>query len=330
MCDQVEDYGLISVIIPVYNVEQYLNQCVDSVLAQTYPKLQIILVDDGSIDNSGKICDEYANKDNRISVIHQKNAGLSEARNAGYNYAKGEFVSFIDSDDWIEKDFYHKMIGLIVRDNSDFVYCDGMSFEDSPKGYNIKQGYIRRKKYDCGDGLDVFRDLQEYRDFHCAVQMYVWKRDFLEKNQMSFYPGILYEDMLYTFKAFMIADKVSHCYDPLYQRRFRNESIVTSKLKQKNFTSAATVYKEVSRFADEEKLKNNVAVNKYIARCAYRFIDIYSKLSNKAQTDNQLYRELVDDVVAHNGYGDKALVMRCKSKLHWVAYKSLQKAAFWR
>ena len=99
----MENQALISVIIPVYNVEEYLHECVDSVINQTYKNLQIILVDDGSTDSSGKICDEYAENDKRITVVHQKNGGLSVARNTGLSNAHGDYVYFLDSDDYIKK-----------------------------------------------------------------------------------------------------------------------------------------------------------------------------------------------------------------------------------
>lgn len=108
--------GLISVIVPVYNVEKYLPRCVDSILAQTYTKLEIILVDDGSPDRCGEICDEYAKKDPRVQVLHQKNSGVSAARNNGIDISNGEYISFIDSDDWIEKDYFQHYIGAMRQD----------------------------------------------------------------------------------------------------------------------------------------------------------------------------------------------------------------------
>ena len=95
---------LISIIVPIYNVEQYLNQCLQSVCSQSYDNLEIILVDDGSSDRSPELCDEWAEKDSRIHVIHKQNGGLSDARNTGISCAKGEYIAFVDSDDWIEKD----------------------------------------------------------------------------------------------------------------------------------------------------------------------------------------------------------------------------------
>ena len=115
---------LISVIIPVYNVEKYLRECLDSVLAQTYKNLEIILIDDGSSDNSGQICDEYAAKDSRIKVIHQVNQGVSAARNAGLKAARGQYIGFVDSDDYIKPDMYEYLYQLISKDNADVAMCN--------------------------------------------------------------------------------------------------------------------------------------------------------------------------------------------------------------
>ena len=105
----------ISVIVPVYNVEAYLPRCVESIMAQTYQNLEIFLVDDGTKDNCGAICDAYARQDNRVRVIHKENGGLSSARNAGIDASTGEYLSFVDSDDWIEPDMYEKMMGLMEK-----------------------------------------------------------------------------------------------------------------------------------------------------------------------------------------------------------------------
>ena len=110
---------LISVIVPVYNVEQYLPKCIDSILAQTYENLEIILVEDGTKDSSGVICDEYAAKDARIRVIHKENGGLSSARNAGMEIARGEYFGFVDSDDWIEPEMYENLMALAQKYDAD-------------------------------------------------------------------------------------------------------------------------------------------------------------------------------------------------------------------
>lgn len=124
---------LISVIVPVYNVEQYLHRCVDSILAQTVEKMEIILVDDGSTDRSGAICDEYAAREERIQVFHKENGGLTSAWKAGMELASGSYVGFVDSDDWIDTDMYERMLALALCENADMVVC-GLVFDfEDPK-----------------------------------------------------------------------------------------------------------------------------------------------------------------------------------------------------
>lgn len=130
----MKDNGLLSVIVPVYKVEAYLRRCLDSVCGQTYKNMQIILVDDGSPDRCGAICDAYAEKDSRIEVLHQKNEGLSGARNNGLKLAKGEYIAFVDSDDWLHPEMYETLIGLLEKYNLDMARCsvigsDGTSEE---------------------------------------------------------------------------------------------------------------------------------------------------------------------------------------------------------
>lgn len=114
---------LISIIVPIYNVEKYLNQCIDSIINQSYKNLEIILINDGSPDNSGEICDQYKLIDDRIVVVHQKNKGLSGARNSGLEIATGDYIGFVDSDDWIEKKMYEVMLNLLLKHDLDIIEC---------------------------------------------------------------------------------------------------------------------------------------------------------------------------------------------------------------
>ena len=120
----MEKQPLISVIVPVYNVEQYLPRCLDSIINQTYTNLEILLIDDGATDNSGKICDEYAQKDNRIRVFHKENGGQASARNLALDNATGEYVAFVDSDDYIEKEMYQKLLSAIQENEADLALCN--------------------------------------------------------------------------------------------------------------------------------------------------------------------------------------------------------------
>ena len=121
---------LISVIVPVYNTEKYLDRCIQSILGQTYSNIELLLIDDGSTDSSGEICDKYAQQDSRVRVFHKENGGASAARNMGLDKANGSWIAFVDSDDWIDPEMYSEMYSLAVAESVDAVYCD-IAFEDA-------------------------------------------------------------------------------------------------------------------------------------------------------------------------------------------------------
>jgi len=138
---------MVSVVVPIYNVEKYLERCIQSIIGQTYTNLQIILVDDGSVDKCPQICDEYAQKDSRIVVIHQCNAGVSAARNAGLKVAKGQYIGFVDPDDWVEPEMYESMVAEIEKEDTDLVIC-GYNYYDEEGNVDTKRLYqIRENEY---------------------------------------------------------------------------------------------------------------------------------------------------------------------------------------
>lgn len=317
---------LVSVIIPVYNVEKYLRECLDSVLAQTYESYEVIMVDDGSSDSSGDICDAYEEKEAGFRVIHRENGGLSTARNTGLEEAKGKYVYFLDSDDWIEKEALSALVRKAEETGADFVYFDGRSFEDSEKGYNVPQGYVRKREYQPDSGMNAFDALQKNKDFKAAVQSYFWKKDFLDSHELRFYPGILYEDLLFSFEAFCKAGMTAHCHEGFFQRRLRPGSIMSSRPVKRNFQSMITVYEEVCRIASEHGCADKESVRQYIARCAMRCIEIYGRLSAPDQRDCKAeYKYIIEKIRKAGGYGVKPLYYRTYGKLPWAANKAFEK-----
>ncbi len=165
---------LISVIIPVYNVEKYLRRCLDSVIAQTYQNLEIICVDDGSVDESGKICDQYAVRDARIKVIHQENQGVSAARNRGLDAAEGEYIAFVDSDDYILEDMYKKMLDKLLNYNVDLCVCQ-WQYEFSDGRQVVKRKNIDPTIYGRKTSLEFARFL--YRsNYENGVVVAAWNK----------------------------------------------------------------------------------------------------------------------------------------------------------
>ncbi len=195
---------LLSIIVPVYKTEQYLKKCIDSILAQKYQNYELILVDDGSPDRSGKICDEYAEKDNRIKVIHKQNGGLVSARIAGLQIAEGDYVGYVDSDDWIDVDYFSNMMD-IVNDNGDVDIVCSFYKEAYDTTNKIPPEQVESGIY-CNEILSFLKDNMMYKApfFNFGIYPSVWskitKRSILEKFQSQVPQGItLGEDSAVTY-----------------------------------------------------------------------------------------------------------------------------------
>lgn len=320
----MKNQALLSIIIPVYNVEAYLRECVDSVINQTYKNLEIILVDDGSTDSSGDICDEYIEKDERITVIHQKNSGLSQARNKGLAESGGDYIYFLDSDDYIGANALEKLLSIAEKDNSDIVFFDAVSFADT-NDFEVKQNYIRKESYKTGSGSSVFSAMTENGEYHSAVPLLFFRKSFLTESKISFIPGILYEDMAFTYQIFCAASVVSQCKDALYHRRYRKNSITLSRKNKKNFTSSVAVYRSNAEFT-ENSACGFAAAQEYLCRCAFNVFNVYEKLgkAEKKSCKNE-FRNFKKDILKENAFGNASLKMRCLGKAFWFAYKIFEK-----
>lgn len=208
----------ISVIVPIYKVEDYLHRCIDSIINQTYTNLEIILVDDGSPDNCPMICDEYAEKDSRIRVVHKKNGGLSDARNAGLDIATGEYIMFIDSDDFVDIEMMESMMRNMIDKNVDMVVC------------NIKYVYEDREvvKYNQSDRiLDRYEAMEEYLK-DGVVQAVAWNKLYKKSliNNMRYKVGKTNEDEFFTYKVVDKTDKIYYNSRPFYNYIQRDSSIM--------------------------------------------------------------------------------------------------------
>lgn len=225
---------LISVIVPVYKVEQYLDGCIDSLVKQSYANLEIILVDDGSPDNCPKKCDEWAQKDSRIKVIHKKNGGLSSARNAGLDIANGNYYAFVDSDDWVEPTMYADMIKIIKSYKVDFVagkincYIEDkdkfIPFMEKSDRYIIKTNKLFTK--------DEYRKLIISNNIESAVWNKLYKKEYIAN--LRFKEGRLFEDYLFSYFATKKMEAMYYLATPYYNYRIRKNSICTSKINRKD------------------------------------------------------------------------------------------------
>ena len=224
----------ISVIVPVYKVEKYLQRCIESIINQTYKNLEIILIDDGSPDNCGIICDEYAKKDNRIKVIHKENGGLSDARNAGLDIATGEYIAFVDSDDYIALNMFETLHSLMIKDNSDMALCEilcvdecGNSIESMNAKSPIKDGLYNQKEF--------FEKVSSYNGWHLIIACNkLYKKEIFQ--EIRFPKGRYCEDNYVIHYIIEKTNKVSCLDTPLYFYVQRNNSIMHfEKYSIKNF-----------------------------------------------------------------------------------------------
>lgn len=243
---------LVSVVIPVYNVEEYLDDCIKSVITQTYKDLEIILVDDGSTDLSPQICEQYAMRDNRIKVIHQQNKGISVARNVGMTYATGSYIYFLDSDDYIMTNAIRIMYDTIEKENSEIVFCDAETVVNSQKDDLNILTYNRKKCYGSMGG-EMLYHLRLNGEFFCNVPFLMINLAYLEKNSLKFYPGIVHEDDLFTVTAFLKADRVTHIHQKLNVRRIRENSIMTGSHFIKSFIGYSTCIQELIPYYKKEQ-----------------------------------------------------------------------------
>ncbi len=321
----MENQALISVIIPVYNVEEYLHECVDSVINQTYKNLQIILVDDGSTDSSGKICDEYAENDKRITVVHQKNAGPSKTRNTGLSQANGKYIYFLDSDDYIENNALELLIDTAESNDADLVFFDAHSFSDD--GQKIKQGYVVKGIYEAKSGYEILAELHNNRDYHCSVVLLFINRRMLNNHNIRFLESAYCsEDMLFTYKVFCSSSKTVQCKNTLYHRRYRVNSIVTSQKSERHFRSCRDVYEQIRDFSESIGKTGDYMATEYTVRCAFNALDTYKKISKKEQSlCKDEYNSLKKDILSYSAFGNTALKMRCCGKAFWFIYKIFEK-----
>jgi len=211
---------LISIIVPIYKVEEYIKNCIDSIISQTYKNLEIILVDDGSPDNCGNICEEYSLKDKRIKVIHKKNGGLSSARNAGLDIASGEYIGFIDSDDWIEGDMYESLYNALVEHNADISVC----------GRYIVQGN-RITTISDSEKAEVFTRREALSelvlDEYSGMKNFAWDKLYKKElfENIRYPEGKYYEDIFTTYKLFSLSNKIVDIKSPKYYYLLREDSI---------------------------------------------------------------------------------------------------------
>lgn len=284
--------ALISVIVAVYNIKEYLPRCVESLLSQTYKNLEIILVDDGSTDTSGNLCDDYAERDGRIRVIHKPNGGLSDARNAGMEAAKGAYIGFVDGDDWIEPDMYRAMYAACEREQAQIAAC------------RYKQ-ITRSGVIDASTGNSVSLSKAEALEIYvCGDERYliynsVWSKLFAEPliRGMRFPVGKNSEDIMFTTKAFCKMERLVYLDTAYYNYVLDREgSIMNEKAGERRLKDEIPFWREqiaYIRDAGMPELSDKAAYHFY-RRMLFYYIDLMERKQTR-RFAGEIVKQLRED-----------------------------------
>lgn len=282
---------VVSIIIPIYNTSEYLERCINSVIAQTYKNIEIILVNDGSTDDSGKICEEYAVKDSRINVIHKENGGLSDARNAGIDIASGEYIAFVDSDDFISRIYVQVLLTETIRNNADIAICNYVK----GSGSIFPKQYYNKVKIQCYSEKEM---LSNWHGKYKRIETMAWNKLYkttLFKDYGIRYPmGYYHEDVPTTHLLVSKARRIIVINRKLYYYYQREDSI----------TSNITVKKiEDSIFLQNERRKwflqngYSSSAQRLLIKMQKYYILIYCKI------DDSIFKQIGEDLFLHYANG---------------------------
>ena len=289
----------VSIIIPIYNMEKNIIECLESILNQKLKEIEIICVIDGSTDNSLFLVEKYANKDNRIKIISQINRGLSEARNTGVKFSKGEYIYFIDADDYLDENALFELYSRGAKDNLDIVYFQGnIILDDSITGEvrkNFDVNYMNRS-YNYSEiykGPDLFYKMRVNNDYKCVSVLQLTKREYYEKIGLSFYPGIVHEDNLFTLTSILFSERCGYVHKSFYNYRIHSNSIIRNLNYMKSIYGYLISYCEIQKILEkkqnlQKKIKENVIGE--IENYSYQIM-IFSKYITEEQK-NILFEKL--------------------------------------
>ncbi len=324
---------LISVIIPAYNTEKYLAECIDSVLNQTYKNFEVICIDDGSTDGTLKILEQYALKDKQIKVISQQNQGLSITRNIGLDLAKGKYIYFLDSDDMIIPETFEEIIPIMEKYNLDSFHFDIKVFFDTKKCEDKYSNWNPTKQTSFSyvqEGAELFRSFLECKGIWVMAGSQINKKDFLIKNNLLWYPKIIHEDELFTVIALLCAKRTYHINKQYYLYRKRDNSITTSEMTFHNIYSYLTIYIQLMNYVvmhPINKIVEEAVVKRLETMKNYWFTKWWelsseekSKITSLSPLESHIFKTLVDESIGEKLIDINSLISLMKSDKYYGCY----------
>lgn len=305
---------LVSIVVPVYNVEKYLCECIDSICNQSYLNLDIILIDDGSTDGGPAICDSYARRDKRITVVHQKNQGLSVARNTGLKFIKGEILAFVDSDDKVEEDFIKKAVGILEKRNLDVLIFETWLIDEESR-------VIGTRFHEYDEYTEVTKEKALEKIITDTIGSQVWKAIYKSKcwTDVLFPVGRLYEDIATTYKAYAnVENAVGFIQDKLYCYRLNSNGISLSEKNQKK-----KIYHIFLGFLDQYQYAYSHCNGEVVIKCLKNVSESAGNVMMLFDYGSMEYRKAQKFLKE-----SKCLILKCKFSTSKIYFKLLLCAIF--
>lgn len=275
---------LISIIVPIYKVEDYLEKCIDSILSQSITKFELILIDDGSPDECGKICDSYASRDHRIKVVHKQNEGLSAARNSGLDIAEGDYVGFVDSDDWIHDKMYETLLNLLIDNNADIAQCEFIRTFDEEETIDNSQ----RNTIETFNNIESLKNIYNKKAISTVVSWNkLYKRELFD--HIRFPKGKIHEDEFTTHKLLYKSKKLVYTNKVLYFYRQTPNSIMNSKFNKKRLDILDAMQERLD-FA--ELTQNEMFVNETLQKYMFRLVSFYYKCKIEIPEEKNIIKDI--------------------------------------
>lgn len=307
----------ISIIVPVFNVEKYLSRCIDSLLAQTYSNIEILLIDDGSTDNSSDICDEYADKYVNVCVYHKINGGLSDARNYGIQRATGEYINFVDSDDWIDDDYITNLYEAMNKTGSQLAVS-------RLKKTSSKKKPVKKKKYRIYESRSGLSKIFYQKKYDTSASGKLFRISDFVDNNIFFPKGLLYEDLATIYKVFLKIEKVVfvnsedyHYFDE------RKGSIINTEFNDKNLDItdiSDQIYFDINEYEIDKKRRD--LLNSAVCRIISALASVYRMIpSNSLYMDQKKF--LKSKLVTYSSLVKLSFRMRIKNYIYIFFLKYL-------
>lgn len=304
----------VSVIMPMYNVEKYLKESIDSVLNQSYKNIEAILVDDGSPDNSGKIADDYAKKDERVKVIHKENGGLSDARNVGLDAASGDYIMFVDSDDFLLPNAIEVLENKIEKEDADYIIANYINCDEDGKLWDNPVFNLEKYK-------EFKLNIKDYKDSFYIMNSAVWNKifnhNFLKNLELKFVKGLPAEDAIFTTYCFIKSKNVYYIPDIVYSYRQRNTGTsISMNCTHNYFCGINEAYKEIY---NNFKNNNELGFYRFFYAKSMTYI-LYKFIDSKLLTDEERI-EILSKMRWFYMLSEKLQVPACQESLGLIINK---------